>query len=188
MAKLQKLTYEQVETVCGLHLDNYSYNDIALYVKENFDVNYTRQSFGEFFRSKEGIERVQEVSEKIRDEWINEPLAEKSSRIHALQEQATKLQRMLRNLPPEAIGSQEYYKLSQEFRGYMAQLRQETEPLRVQKDEKIMSPFEWLFDEDVDAKQTEEVQPEGSNSEEEDSLSEIRLLPPLEAKGDSLPG
>lgn len=143
--KLGDLVPQQLDYICALRLDNHTLQRIADKVRAEFDVSYTNASYSTYFKSQEGKDRLHSMEQLLWEEWENEPLAKKVSRVHALAEQAQKLQRIIRSLP---IHDPAYLTLSKEFRGYLALLRVETEPLRVGKEEEIVSPFEWLLKDD----------------------------------------
>jgi hypothetical protein len=64
----------------------------------------------------------------LRDEYSNEPLIEKSTRVLALREQTQKVQDTLRTLD---VTSEEWISYSQEFRQYVKQIAVEMEGINV---------------------------------------------------------
>jgi hypothetical protein len=105
-----------------------SYADLAEMIKEEWGFELTRQSVGNFFRSDEGAELMEEAYATLRKEYSNEPVIEKSTRVMALREQAVKLQGLLRELP---VSDPEWREYSQEFRQYIKQIATEMEGIQV---------------------------------------------------------
>lgn len=126
---LKNLQKNQKFELCLLRiLQGLSYSDLANYVKEEWGFELSRQSIGNFLRSEEGQQIMASAYEHLRKEYSNEPVIEKSTRVMALREQATKIQALLRNLAVDSEGWLEY---SQEFRQYIKQIAVEMEGIQV---------------------------------------------------------
>jgi hypothetical protein len=109
-------------------LDGTSYDALVIYIADNFNLETSRQTVGNFFRSVEGAEFMEKAYENLRAEYKNEPLIEKSTRVMALREQTAKLQAFLRTLPTEA---EAYISYSQELRQYIKQISVEMDGINV---------------------------------------------------------
>jgi hypothetical protein len=109
-------------------LQGSSYDSLTTYAQETFGLETTRQTIGNFFRSEEGAEFMRAAYATLRDEYANEPMIEKSTRVMALREQAVKLQGVLRSLP---VDDEAWISYSQELRQYVKQISIEMDGINV---------------------------------------------------------
>ncbi len=126
---LEKLQRRQKLKICFLRiLKGSSYQDIADHLKEEWQYTCSRQAVGNFLRSDEGEQMVEDAYAHLRREFSNEPVIEKSTRVLALREQVLKLQSVLRTL---AVEEEEWISYSQEFRQYIKQIAIEMDGIQV---------------------------------------------------------
>lgn len=109
-------------------LQGSSYDSLVGYIQEHFGLEVSRQTVGNFFRSEEGAEFMDAAYSHLREEYKNEPMIEKSTRVMALREQAVKLQGVLRSLP---VDDEAWISYSQELRQYVKQIAVEMEGINV---------------------------------------------------------
>jgi len=109
-------------------LQGSSYDFLVGYIQDNFGLEVSRQTVGNFFRSEEGAEFMEKAYSNLREEYKNEPMIEKSTRVMALREQAVKLQGVLRSL---SVEEEEWISYSQELRQYIKQIAVEMEGINV---------------------------------------------------------
>lgn len=128
MSLKQLQTPQKTELCLARILQGSSYADLAEYVFDQFGLQVSRQTIGNFFRSEEGTDLMDRAYEHLRQEYSNEPLIEKSTRVMALREQAQKLQGLLRTLSME---DEVWISYSQELRQYMKQISVEMEGIQV---------------------------------------------------------
>jgi hypothetical protein len=121
---LNKLQREQKLELCLLRiLDGATYNAIRDYIEETWQHKTSSQSVGNFFRSTEGEDLVSEAYKKLRSEYQEQPLIEKSTR-------------MMEGLP---VGSEGWMLCSNEFRQYGKMISTEMEGLQVTVDDRTPS-------------------------------------------------
>ena len=128
-AYLKDLQKKQKFELCLVRiLKGASYAELSAWVAEEWGFEISRQSVGNFIRSEEGIQIMDEAYAHLRQEFSNEPIIEKSTRVMALREQTLKLQGLLRSI---SVDSEEWISYSQEFRQYIKQIAIEMDGIQV---------------------------------------------------------
>jgi hypothetical protein len=134
---LNKLQREQKLELCLLRiLDGATYNAIRDYIEETWQHKTSSQSVGNFFRSTEGEDLVSEAYKKLRSEYQEQPLIEKSTRMMAYRDQMVRLRHVMEGLP---VGSEGWMLCSNEFRQYGKMISTEMEGLQVTVDDRTPS-------------------------------------------------
>ena len=131
---LTKLQYPQKLDICLLRImDAATYKDVATYIGEVWQSEATPQTVGNFFRSEEGEKIMADAYKKLRKEYADQPLVEKSTRVVAYRDQMLKIRAVMNILP---VGEEGWLEMSNEFRQYGKMIFQETEGLHITVDDK----------------------------------------------------
>jgi len=131
---LTKLQDKEKHELCLMRiLQGMSYDKLQVIVAEDFGLEVSRQTVGNFFRSEEGSKMMDQAYKTLREEYVNEPMIEKSTRVMALREQASKLQRLLRD--QLSIEDEAWISYSQELRQYIKQIAIEMDGINVNVNE-----------------------------------------------------
>ncbi len=126
---LKTLQRKQKFELCLVRiLKGWSYQELSDWALEEWGFEVSRQSIGNFIRSDQGVQIMEEAYTNLRQEFSNEPIIEKSTRVMALREQALKLQGLLRLT---GVDEEEWISYSQEFRQYIKQIAIEMDGIQV---------------------------------------------------------
>ena len=130
---LTKLQEDQKLEICLLRImDAATYKTVSDYIQEAWQAPATPQTVGNFFRSEEGEQIMEKAYKKLRKEYSQQPLIEKSTRLLAYRDQMLKIRAVMNSIP---VGDEGWLELSVEFRQYGNMIFKETEGMHITIDD-----------------------------------------------------
>lgn len=138
---LTVLLPEQKQVLCRKRLlDATSYDDLVTFIETEWNHGVSRNTVANFLTSHEGRDMLKLEHEKVRENFLNEPLVEKGTRVIKLRDKAIEIDRYLQTT---SIESDAWLSYSQELRQYLKMLREEIDGSKITLESGRESPADW---------------------------------------------
>jgi hypothetical protein len=153
--QIRECSDEIVDEMCLNYLDGMSLTKMQPWLLKTHGIKYSRQTLSIYFKSPEGADRLDRIREHLAHQYMNQVLANKSSRVNALVVEALRLRDKIRSFTQAEVGSPDYSKVLTPYTSVLKQIQSEMEPFKIETTTK--SPFE-QFTEILNGREDQAVQ------------------------------